>query len=279
MEQEILNLEFVKPEVPNVSTFKRKPGAVLTHIHNEKYFFPIWLKHYSKYYDPEDIYVINHNSTGEFLEDLSQGANEKKYNLITVHNDKIWSSRWVSDNMSTFQWFLLQSYESVLCCDVDELIVTDPSSKYIDLRDYYNNTDTEATMVLGFHIASDPTVDKKIDLNMPFLKQRNKITFEKNLCKPLFSKLHVRYNGGMHSVSNIPVGPDYQLLLFHLHYIELDWIIEREKNRPLEKWSQYDLENNFSYQNKPASKEEKTKFFLDIYNSGMDIPERFKYII
>ena len=36
--------------------------AVLTMVYNESVFLPIWLRYYSRFFAPEDIYVLDHQS-------------------------------------------------------------------------------------------------------------------------------------------------------------------------------------------------------------------------
>jgi len=36
---------------------------VLTIVHNEAVFFPIWLRYYSRFFAPDDIYVLDHETT------------------------------------------------------------------------------------------------------------------------------------------------------------------------------------------------------------------------
>ena len=37
--------------------------AVTTMVYNEPVFLPIWLRYYSRFFAPEDIYVLDHQST------------------------------------------------------------------------------------------------------------------------------------------------------------------------------------------------------------------------
>ena len=41
----------------------RKRRAVVTMVHNESVFLPIWLRYYSRFFAPEDIYVLDNDST------------------------------------------------------------------------------------------------------------------------------------------------------------------------------------------------------------------------
>ena len=37
--------------------------AVFTMVYNEPVFLPIWLRYYSRFFAPDDIYVFDHQST------------------------------------------------------------------------------------------------------------------------------------------------------------------------------------------------------------------------
>jgi hypothetical protein len=41
----------------------RRCRAVVTMAHNEAVFLPIWWKYYARFFAPEDIYIIDHDTT------------------------------------------------------------------------------------------------------------------------------------------------------------------------------------------------------------------------
>ena len=196
----------------------KRPGAVLTLLNNEDNFFDIWINHYSKHYDPRDIFVLDHNSTGDFSRKLYEGAREGRYNVIPVHNENWHFNLWMCTTVSLFQWFLLQSYKTVLVCDCDEIIFTDPKSKYSGLREYYENSEGYGVSTCGFHILSDPLNDPPIDPNKKIMAQKKKFCYDGFYCKPLLSTISLQYNFGFHNAENIngKFDIDEDLILIHL---------------------------------------------------------------
>jgi hypothetical protein len=262
-----------------INNKNRRPGAVFTHVNNEDKFFPIWLKHYSKYYAAEDIYVLAHNSNKEFEDYLLEGVKNKKFNMIPVYNLSWFNSTWVCQNCSMFQWLLLQSYKTILYSDVDEIVFTDPESKWKDLRDYYLNFEHDTAIVKGFHILSDPFRDAPIDINLSITEQRNRYLYDPFLDKPLITTKHVQYNYGIHTTRNLSGPLDDNLIMFHLHCIDIDWTVEKDNKRKIEEWSQDDLRCGFAAQNLPSDKNKKMFDFLAGYLKGRPIPEKYKGII
>lgn len=257
----------------------RKKGAIVTQINNEDKFFPIWLKYYSQFYEPEDIYVLNHNSSGFFLEYLKTESQKGSFNLIPVHHNSWFSSVWMCMNYQLFQRFLLQSYDSVLCCDCDELMTINPFGEYKNFKEYYENFNFAVVAPYGFHIVSNPNIDKPIDSNLPILTQRNKWCYDSFFHKPLLSRVPLDYNNGQHTINNIDCAVDQNLILLHLHYIDVDWIVEKNNNRKIEDWSQIDIEHNFTKHNYPSDRETKVNEFLNLYNNSVPIPDFLLHVV
>ena len=256
----------------------KRPGAVLTLLNNEDNYFDIWINHYSKHYDPRDIYILDHNSTGDFSRKLYEGAREARYNVIPVHNENWHFNIWMCTTVSLFQWFLLQSYKTVLVCDCDEIIFTDPKSKYSGLREYYENFEGYGISTCGFHILSDPLNDPPIDPNKKIMSQKKKFVYDGMYSKPLLSTISLQYNFGFHTAQNLngKFDIDEDLILIHLRMVDFEWNYSRDLKRNIENWSQIDLYNEIGNHSKPCSREERTLLFQEFYNKGIDIPERFQ---
>src|SRR5579863_4682892 len=97
-------------------------------VHNERVFISIWLKYYSRFFAPEDIYVLDHDTT-----DGSTDA--KGFNRLQVHRDNF-DSVWQRDVVQSMQHYLMRDYDLTLFCDVDEIVMSDPRvgnlGKYMD---------------------------------------------------------------------------------------------------------------------------------------------------
>ena len=95
----------------------RKKCAVFTIVKNENYFLPIWLKHFTKYFDSSDIYILDHQSDDGSTHNLN-------VNVVKIINEYTFDHQWLVDQVQDMQTKLLNNYECVLFCEVDEIIYT-----------------------------------------------------------------------------------------------------------------------------------------------------------
>mgnify|MGYP007086155949 CR=1 FL=1 len=87
---------------------------------------------YRKYFDPQDLYVINHNPDKEFSQYL-QTLKDKGINIVNAYNDKLWNEIWRRDIVNNLQHYLVTSYKAVIYNDVDELNIMN------EMWDFINN--------------------------------------------------------------------------------------------------------------------------------------------
>jgi hypothetical protein len=65
-----------------------KDCAVFTIVKNEKLFLPIWIKHYKKFFDDSDIYILDHESNDDSTKNLD-------VNVIPVYNEFTFDQNWL----------------------------------------------------------------------------------------------------------------------------------------------------------------------------------------
>ncbi len=92
----------------------RKRRAVQTIVHNEPVFFPIWLRYYSRFFAPGDIYVLDNETT-----DGSTAASG--FVRIPVEHNSVDHS-WMVEVLAAHQAELFDHYDAVLTTDVDEIV-------------------------------------------------------------------------------------------------------------------------------------------------------------
>ena len=101
-----------------------KTRAVITMVHNESVFLPIWLRYYSRFFRPEDIYVLDNDTT--------DGSTDRDgFVRIPVGHDKV-DHRWMVSRIQDLQHELIERYDVVLVGDVDELIAPVPEKGPLD---------------------------------------------------------------------------------------------------------------------------------------------------
>ena len=97
----------------------KRPGAVVTIVQDEPVFLPIWLRYYSRFYGQDDLYVLDHGST----DGSTDGPGFVRVPLSHPTHDVAW----MRDMMQRQQHELLESYRTVICVDVDEIVAPDPT--------------------------------------------------------------------------------------------------------------------------------------------------------
>lgn len=202
-----------------------KRAAVFTMVKNEKWFLPIWLNYYSKFFDERDIYVIDHASTDNSIQMVKEQY--KKINIVQVTYEPF-DDIFKINEIKKLQSSLLGQYRCVLYSDPDELVVPFiPDTEYINLDVYidhfikYNTQQSIRTN--GWEIIHLPKKNElKIDLTQPILKQRSYWFHSPQwYSKVLLSKVALNWSPGLHLASN-DFTPDPFLYLIHLHRIDYD---------------------------------------------------------
>ena len=85
----------------DIEAGKRKSRAILTMVHDEAVFFPIWLRYYSQFFTPEQIYVLDH--------DTSDGSTDRGgFVRIPVSHDGV-SHRWMEEAIAEYQNRLIET--------------------------------------------------------------------------------------------------------------------------------------------------------------------------
>lgn len=214
--------------------FQSGEAAVFTIVHNEKYYLPLLLKHYSKFFNPEDIYVLDHDTTDGSTDNIDAQVEK-------LHNELYFSHQWLVDNVQRKQEELLKRYRYVLFVECDELVIVNPD-KYIDLCDYIRKATQPLHRCSGFEIiqtAAEPIFDP----TKPIFDQRRHWCPSVGFNKPLLARVPMHWAFGFHTgiyeggpaVKDMDP-PDPDLLLVHLHYLDYDYYLERHKWKAAQKW-------------------------------------------
>lgn len=96
---------------------KFKNGFILTMQYNEHDFLPIWVRHYGKYFDHCNMYVIDHGSEINIV--------PNSLNRIFVPRSENFNETARRDCVQGIVYSLMQYHSFGIYCDTDELIVLD----------------------------------------------------------------------------------------------------------------------------------------------------------
>jgi hypothetical protein len=128
----------------------RRAAAAFTIAQNEPLMLPLWVDYYRRYFDADDLYVLDHDSTDESVRRVAD-----RCHVVPVHRAMSFDHRWLRGTVESFQSFLLSSYETVLFAEVDEFVIADPR-RYGGLGDYIARLRHLAVRCAGFNVVHQP---------------------------------------------------------------------------------------------------------------------------
>lgn len=237
--------------------------AVFTIVRNEETFLPIWLKYYSQFFESDDIYVLNHDSTDTSVEK----AKEKfKFNEIKVHWEAIFSHAWLRDTVQNQQGELLKKYNYVLFTEVDEIVAPDPDL-YKNLGEYIEKCDKDYIRCKGYNVVHNQVAENKpLDLEQKILRQRTGWYPQAAFNKTLLARIPLRWIYGFHSLEGEEITEvlnNVELYLIHLKRMDWDLFLERWEKTGTDK----------------ITTTRADYYFNESLNKLESIPERFRDII
>ena len=237
----------------------------------------MWLRHYSRHFGSEDIYVLDHDTTDGSTEGLAG-----RCSVISVHHDTSFDHRWLTGIVEDFQSFLLRSYDAVLFSEVDEFVVPDPR-RYPDLQAYIDDLEASAASCTGYNVVQYPD-EPPLRFDAPVLSQRTYWHPSPHYSKRLLSKIPLSWNIGFHHELNAPgIHPDPNLYLIHLHRVDYEYCLTRHRAAAARNWSPGDLMFNLGWHQRVVESDEFHEWFFhgeDLEGTTREtIPEHMKRVL
>ena len=158
------------------STIPPPRVAALTIVRDEPFFLPLWHRHYSRAFAPDDLYCLHHVTTSEqvadpaFAEALSLFRKDRVECVVEPLFDPVWLRKVVTDRVGTL---LAAGYSAVLFAEVDELLVPANGSLATYVAGFANSGRT-AVRCIGWEVHHDMTSEPSLDLSRPVLAQRGR---------------------------------------------------------------------------------------------------------
>jgi hypothetical protein len=226
---------------------------VVTIVHNEPIFLPIWLEYYSRFFDPADIYVLDHEST--------DGSTDLEgFNRIPVVHDRV-DHEWMVTQMQSQQHRLLETHDVVLVTDVDEIVAPDPD--WGTLGDYIDEFNDEFVTCQGYELIHMKDEEPPLDAEMPILTQRRHWFRNYAYDKPILATTPSTWFPGFHARRDGRTNYDDRLYLLHLHRMEYTACIERHRERRRMAWNQADLDGGYATHNRLVDDEQLEEWFYN----------------
>lgn len=241
----------------------KKRCAVFTTVKNENVFLPIWLRHYQQYFENEDIYVLDHQSTDNSASNLSVNVKE-------VTNECVNDHQWLIKLAEEFQEELLQTYQCVIFAESDEILYSlkKPLNETID--DFIRSDDNYVTFN-GFSVIQNPETEEPLKPGDKIFSKRNYWFQDNAENKTLMSKVPLQWNWGFHSIKNGSNNFHNDCYIAHLHRFDLNTMIERHQIR-----TSFKQKNDGGGTHWRSNANEIRQMFVTISGQPFLIPEEHK---
>jgi Glycosyl transferase family 2 len=232
---------------------RRERRAVLTMAHNEPVFLPIWLGYYSRFFAPDDIYVLDHDS--------SDGSTERDgFVRIPVSHESV-DHTWMVRTIEGHQRELLDRYDVVLVTDVDEIVAPRPECGRLD--SYIDRLDEEFVNCLGYEVIHLVDREGPFDPSRGVLDQRRYWFRSNAYSKPALALKPIRWVPGFHTREDGRTQIDPDLCMIHLHRMDYQICLARHGYRRGLRWNERDLAHNWARHNLIVDEPEFARWFYE----------------
>ena len=134
----------------------RRGGPALTMVHNEAVFLPIWLEYYRRFFEPEDIYVLDNDST-------DGSTDGDGFVRIPVDHDRV-DHDWRVETIAAKQRELLDRLRRGAWSPTSTRSIA-PTPAWGTLGDYLDRFDEEWVNCLGYEVLHLPDREPPLDLD------------------------------------------------------------------------------------------------------------------
>jgi hypothetical protein len=236
-----------------------KRRAAITIVHNEPVFLPIWLGYYGRFFEPEDLYVLDNDTT-------DGSTDGDGFVRIPAPHDRA-DNAWMVQTVERLQHELIEGdYDVVLVTDVDEIIT--PTPEWGTLGDYIDELDDWWVNAIGYELIHLADREQPLDPSRPILDQRGYWYANGAFNKPAIATGPMSWLPGFHHRSDRQLNYDPDLRLIHLHRMDFELCRARHLSRKDRPWSEVDRRGGFGVNNWPTEEDEFERWFYE--NSGFE---------
>ena len=172
-----------------------KSIAVITDATSAGFYFPRWRDYYGRLFGMQNLHVVTYSGMRWLFDGTGVG---NVWELNCGYDDKVRSSV-----IADFVTVLLNTYDVVLRCDVDEMLVPDPA-RFPDLAAFVQQNDLPYVTARGIDVI-ELTDDPDLVPNVPILgRQRRYGTRSSAGNKTCLTTIPMRWAAGFHAASAAP---------------------------------------------------------------------------
>jgi hypothetical protein len=211
--------------MPNsLSDGNKKKVAVITMARNDDFFLTRWINYYSKELGEENCYI--------YLDGEDQPV-PKNAGKVNVFHQKRVVQHVVSFEKTRLGFLsevaksLLDRYDLIIGVDADEFLVVDPKCGKT-LVEYLSEIDIDPSVSgLGIDVGQVLGKEDQLDLDLPFLSQREYALVSSRYTKPSVISKPVNWGSGFHRIKGHNFKIDPNLFLFHFGSVDYKMIQDR----------------------------------------------------
>jgi hypothetical protein len=227
-------------------------------VHNEPVFLPIWLRYYSRFFNHEDIYVLDH--------DTSDGSTERDgFVRIPVSHGSV-DHTWMVRTIEAHQRELFERYDAVLVTDVDEIVSPWPDCG--TLAEYIDRLDEEFVNCVGYEVIHMIDREGPFDPSRSVLDQRGYWFPNGAYHKPALTTKPCRWGPGFHAREDGRSAVDPDLCMIHLHRMDYEICLARHRHRHTRPWNEEDMKERWASHNLIVDEAEFARWFYEDNSLG-----------
>ena len=178
----------------------------ITMVYNEGDTLRRWLKHYGRHLGERNLLVVDDGSNDGSTDNLGVAG---RLTIPKLPFDEGRRAEFVSD----LQRDLLRYCNAVIYTDCDEFLIPDPR-RFANLRQYVDRMSAECVRPVAFNLFHIRDQEQALVTDRGLLEQRSYCQFYSRECKPLVTRVPIRWTAGFHDC-NMKVLLDSELLLVH----------------------------------------------------------------
>lgn len=226
-------------------------------VYNERINLPVWLRHYRRIAPSANLFVIDHSSDDGSTEDL-HGVSK-----IPIPRDNF-DEHDRTFLINSLQQGLLRYYDVIIYTDCDELLVPNPATADT-LEAHLRVSRYRHASPVGIEVVHIVDAEPPLDFTRPLLLQRRYGQFHSSMCKPVITRVPLKWEPGFHTC-NQRVNIDKDLYLFHIKQIDKDEALRRQHVLQQLPWSRDAIAAGHGAHHRYDDQRFVREFFLDPAN-------------
>ena len=202
--------------------------AAITMARDDDFFLSRWIAYYGKNFGTENLYILL-DGNDQIIPDNVGNAHITK--LPHTPMSRAAGDKYRIQKLTQLAHKLLKTYDIVIGCDCDEFLIVDPKTKQT-LSEYLSNKKIDTTLSgLGLDIGQHLTHETELDINAPFLQQREYALLSTRYTKPIVINKPVVWGSGFHSIKHHNFHIDKNLYLLHFGAVDMKMLETKAKKR------------------------------------------------